>query len=307
VKVTVFVSTNQVVPGQDLTYVYDAAGNRVKTIINGTTTEYSTNDRNEYTTGGDVTYGYDKDGNLISQTGSSDTTSFAYNSLNELIKVVTPTDTWIYQYNALGERVAAIHNGEKITYVLDPTGLGNVIAAYDSSGNLVNDYAYGVGLVMQSGPNGADYYQFDALGSTVGLTDGSGNLANTYSYDPFGQQLSVANSVAKPFGFVGLFGVFTDPQTGLQLMRARFFDPAIGRFTAQDPLHQFVGNVNLYSYANNCPTTKVDPAGKFPIPTGWLTAIIVIVGLPIFAYCLRCYLSRKIQTAISYGQQPADT
>jgi YD repeat-containing protein len=42
-------STDPQIPGQDLTYVYDALGNRVRTIENGVTTEYTTNNMNQYT------------------------------------------------------------------------------------------------------------------------------------------------------------------------------------------------------------------------------------------------------------------
>ena len=60
----VFASTNPAVAGQDLAYFYDAAGNRTKTIINGVTTIYTTNNMNEYAQVGDAQYGYDADGNM---------------------------------------------------------------------------------------------------------------------------------------------------------------------------------------------------------------------------------------------------
>ena len=46
----VFASTNPTVPNQDLAYEYDAAGNRVRMIVNGVVTTYQANDLNEYTT-----------------------------------------------------------------------------------------------------------------------------------------------------------------------------------------------------------------------------------------------------------------
>jgi len=44
----VFTSTNATVANQDLTYVYDAAGNRTRTVENGVTTNYVTNSVNQY-------------------------------------------------------------------------------------------------------------------------------------------------------------------------------------------------------------------------------------------------------------------
>ena len=89
-------------------------GNRTQTIINGVTTNYTTNNLNEYTSTvrRTTTYKYDADGNLISQTDASGTTTYGYDSLNRLVSVTSPTDSWIYQYDALGNRVATIHNGQ---------------------------------------------------------------------------------------------------------------------------------------------------------------------------------------------------
>ena len=145
----VFVSTNPAIPSQSLAYTYDANGNRTQTVINGATTTYVTNNLNQYTTVGNTTYQYDKDGNLVSTTNTSGTTTYTYDSLNRLVSVTTPTDTWIYSYNALGQRVATIHNGQLTTNLIDPTGLGNVVGTYNSSGNVVADYTYGLGLVSE--------------------------------------------------------------------------------------------------------------------------------------------------------------
>ena len=54
-------------PNQDLQYVYDLAGNRTETIINGVTTTYVTNNMNQYTQIGSANLTYDADGNLIAR------------------------------------------------------------------------------------------------------------------------------------------------------------------------------------------------------------------------------------------------
>ena len=261
----VFASTNPAVSSQDLTYVYDAAGNRTQTIVDGVTTSYTTNNRNEYTTVGGTTYQYDADGNLISETDASGTTTFTYDALDELTKVVTPTDTWVYEYNALGERVAATHNGQGIAYVLDPTGTGSVIAAYDSSGHLVANYAYGLGLVSQTTPVGTDYYQFDAIGLTAGLTSSSGSLVNSYGYLPFGQTLYSSGTAGNPFQFVGQFGVMNDG-SGLDAMGFRNYSSSTGAFTSPDPLG--FQQPTIYSYAANDPEEFIDPLGLSALHIG---------------------------------------
>jgi len=42
--------------------------------------------------------------------------------------------------------------------------------------------------------------------------------------------------------------------------RARYYDPASGRFLSEDPIG-FSGGINFYEYAGNAPTMLVDPRG----------------------------------------------
>ncbi|HUU84812.1 MAG TPA: RHS repeat-associated core domain-containing protein, partial [Phycisphaerae bacterium] len=247
------------IPDQDLLYVYDAAGNRIRTISNGVTAEYTTNGVNQYTDVGGVTYTYDDDGNLVSKTEGGVTTTYTYNTENHLVRVETPTDVWAYTYDALGERIASTHNGEPINYVVDPIGFGDVAAEYDGEGNLIVRYDHGFGLISQTDALGnSAYYTFDALGSTSELTDEAGVVLNNYAYTPFGSVLGQFESVANTFQFVGEYGVMNE-SNGLEFMRARFFDPFAGRFVTSDPLR--IPGPNNYAYAVNNPLSFVDPIG----------------------------------------------
>src|SRR5207248_1117942 len=49
--------------------------------------------------------------------------------------------------------------------------------------------------------------------------------------------------------------------TGLYYFRARYYDPATGRFLSQDPLSFAIGDSNLYRYVGNSPANEVDPTG----------------------------------------------
>ena len=51
-----------------------------------------------------------------------------------------------------------------------------------------------------------------------------------------------------------------DAEVGLYYYRARYFDPALGRFISSDP-SGFVDGPNLFAYVGNKPTTYVDPFG----------------------------------------------
>lgn len=254
--------TSVVTPtNRTINYTYDAAGNRVGVTDSSTTTNYTSNNLNQYTNVGNALYTYDSDGNLISKTEGSQTSTYTYDAESRLVKVVTPSGTWDYQYDGLGNRVATILNGQRTEYLLDPTGLGDIVGEYSGS-TLVANYTHGLGLVSRVNGSNSNYYDADAIGSTVGLTATDGSYVNRYSYLPFGEDLTKVEGVANPFEYVGQWGVM-DEGNGLDFMRARFYDTGLGRFTSVDPLNLAGGTSNLYSYTVNQPTNAIDPTGEF--------------------------------------------
>lgn len=258
----VFTSTNPDIPSQDLSYEYDAAGNRVRTIVNGETTDYTTNTLNQYESAGTVVYDYDDDGNLISKTENGNTWTYDYNTENRLVRVVDGNGVETrYEYDALGNRTATIHDGQRTEYLIDPFGLGDVVAEYDGSGGLISRYTHGIGLVNRDDGTTNAFYDSNAIGSTVGLTDATGTQVNSYSYRPFGDEFAETESITNPFEFVGQWGVMEEAN-GLDFMRARFFDSNAGRFVSMDPIGFASGDTNLYRYAFNIPNTLVDPSGE---------------------------------------------
>jgi RHS repeat-associated protein len=253
-----FTSTNSSIANQDLQYVYDAAGNRIRTIVNGVTTNYATNNQNQYTTVGSATYTYDADGNLTKVVDGTRTWTYTYNDENKLIGAVTPEGTFSYEYDAFGNRVASVQNGQRTEYLLDPFGLGDVVGEYN--GSAATNYVHGIGLVGRFAGTNAAYYDSDLLGSTAGLTNSAGSYVNRYAYRPFGENLLTTEGVANPFEFVGQWGVM-DEASGLDFMQARFYNNGTGRFTTIDPVGLQGGDTNLYRYVGNNPVSFVDPSG----------------------------------------------
>ena len=252
--------------GSTIQYVYNAAGDRTEVINNGTATNSASNADNEITQVGSSTYTYDANGNLATVTDSSGTTTYTYNDLNELVSIANPDGSvQSFQYSPLGFMIgtstASGGSTSQTNYLVDPTGLGNVVAAYNGNGSLIADYNYGLGLVSQTGPNGAGYYDFDAAGNTVGITGSSGTYVNRYSYLPFGETTTIQAALPNPFTFAGQFGVM---QTGggLLLMRARAYAPALGQFVSNDPTGLAGGDTNLRRYVQNTPLQSIDPTGQ---------------------------------------------
>src|SRR5262249_48063251 len=98
----VFASTNDDVADQDLVYAYDPARNRVSEKVNGVTTLYAVNARNEDTQIGNSLLTSDGAGNLKSVTTGAAVTNYSYRADNRLSGIVSPTDSFSYTYNALG-------------------------------------------------------------------------------------------------------------------------------------------------------------------------------------------------------------
>ncbi|MBI4684599.1 MAG: RHS repeat-associated core domain-containing protein [Nitrospirae bacterium] len=130
--------------------------------------------------------------------------------------------------------------------------MNNVITKY---------YIHGAGLMAMVTPANEVYtYHYNAVGSTVAMSDSSQTIVNKYSYDPFGNILNQQETINQPFKFVGQHGVMTEPN-GFYYMRARYYDPNVGRFISEDPIGFEGGDVNLMAYASNNPILLIDPSG----------------------------------------------
>lgn len=269
----VFNSSNPAtIPNQDLAYIYDALGNRVRTIENGVTTEYTANNLNQYIQVGSTNYVFDADGNLIQEITSQGTNTFTYNDENRLTAVHNALGDWQYVYDSLGNRVTTTENGATTRYVIDPIGLGNVVGEYDSTGSLNAHYDHGLGLLSRTDAAGNPaYYTFDAIGNVQQLVTAAGTIANAYAYAPFGALLKRTESIPNPFQFVGQFGVIKDANDLIQ-MRSRFYKNVLGHFTSEDLIGIIKGDFNLRRYAFNNPNQYIDPNGQNLLLAGAIVA-----------------------------------
>lgn len=260
----VFTSTNPNIADQDLRYEYDAAGNRKRTIANGVTTDYQVNGLNQYTQVGDTTYLFDADGNLIQANSPAGATTYTYDDENRLTGVARGADTWSYVYDGLGNRVSSTHNGVTTHYVTDPVGLGNLVGEYDANGGLLARYDHGYTLLSATSAGQTSYYSFDGSGNVATLTNAAGALAGQRVDDPFGNGIFSSGSAAGVFGFLGAYGL-SGESNGLVFGRARYYDPALGRYVSTEPLR--LPGDGLYLYASNDPIGHADANGLLGVGT----------------------------------------
>lgn len=112
--------------------------------------------------------------------------------------------------------------------------------------------------------DGEMYFHHDALGSVSALSDADGELLRRFDYEPFGTLRASTEAVpGAPSTDMMFGGEQYDSETGLYYLRARYYDPGLGRFTQTDPLAPSLTDpfVSAYAYANNQPTSLVDPSG----------------------------------------------
>ena len=120
-------------------------------------------------------------------------------------------------------------------------------------------------LISQYRDGETSFYHFDGQGSTRALTDPSQNVTDTYVYDAWGEEVDRTGTTENPFQWIGTIGYFRDSETGAYYVRARVFQPGLGRWLTRDPAG-FTDELNLYKYANNRPIILVDPTGLQPPP-----------------------------------------
>ena len=259
-------------------------GNRTSLTSTGSenyTTEYVYDDNNRLITetksagaDGNVTsYTYDANGNTLTKSvvdgenGISGTT-YEYNLIGQQTKSTTNGKSVCYSYNAQGIRTAKVTSNRYTSYYLDAAN----VAAEDVNGNITS-YIRGINLIASISEGGTYYYTFNAHGDVVGLMNESNQLAKSYDYDAFGVEKNPSSEDSNPFRYCG---EYYDVETGTYYLRARYYDPRIGRFTQQDKVN-YVKNklpngnevidplsLNLYVYCVNSPLMLCDLSGLSP-------------------------------------------
>jgi RHS repeat-associated protein len=261
-RLTALLYRNALGPLGDLTYSYDAAGNRTgvggsfaRTLAPDAVTGATYDAANRLLTFGSQTATADANGNLATLTDASGVTTYTWDARDRLVGLSGPGLTANFTYDALGRRLAKTVNGETTQYAYDGLDVTQELGAggpVDSLGTLSIDEP----LVRGS----SEFFLADALGSVVALTDATGTLGTEYTYEPFGRTVAAGVASTNPFQYTGR----EHDATGLYYYRARYYHPGLQRFVSEDPLGLTTGDTNLYAYARNAPTTFNDPGGLSP-------------------------------------------
>jgi len=252
---------------------------------------------------GITTYDYDSAGNLIKKQTPRGTWIYRWNGAGRLEQVERPDgDIVRFAYDALGRRISKTFRGETTYWIWDgnnplhewrvadpkappappaPEGAKEAAStrrdaeqsANPSTGPPANPVPDDL-ITWLFDPNsfapmaklvGQDRYAIitDHLGSPIAMADESGNRVWAAEYNPYGQLRAwLGDRQACPFRFPGQY---EDAETGLYYNRFRYYDPAAGQYTAQDPIG-LAGGLRLYEYAADV-LISGDPLGLSKRPS----------------------------------------
>ncbi|MCK7473137.1 MAG: hypothetical protein MZV49_05735 [Rhodopseudomonas palustris] len=210
---------------------------------------------------GETEYAYDADGNLTSHKDRQGTTRYAYDAEGRLATVTLPNGASVsYGYGPFGERIWREEDGQRTH---SPPQTATICCRNSTSASRLAP-ATSMPVWMRRWCARAEgrrqFLHQDATRTVIALSDEAGRIVARPSFDAFGNRRSERDA-----GFPLGFGARPlDPATGLYDMRARFYDPASGRFVSPDPLPGSIADpVSLapYLYARANPLSFADPFG----------------------------------------------
>ena len=176
--------------------------------------------------------------------------------------------------HALGRRVSTTTLEGTIRHVYDGV---QCIADVDADGDVVVSYTWGAGIdnLLATRIGGETYYPLtDIQGTVWGYVDSATNIVARFEYDAWGNILSAISSVSALARNRYRFQCREwSAATGLINFRARWYDPATGRWLSKDPIG-LSGGLNLYAFCGDDLMNYRDPFGRIPFfiypnPPGW--------------------------------------
>jgi RHS repeat-associated protein len=147
-----------------------------------------------------------------------------------------------------------------------PSGYAQRLAEQGEDGEGDRAYLHGLHPIAEVAPVRMRYALVDGHGSVRGQVEEGGSLAGPRSFDAFGSQLPGRVAMEGEAGYeaVGYAGEFYDPASGLQDLRARQYEPHLGRFRTMDSYEgrqELPAGLHKYVYCQNEPVNRTDPSG----------------------------------------------
>ena len=252
---------------------YDAAGNRIRRETEQEITTYHYDNCNrlqelhrEYKNTETSTaqpqiirYTYDRQGNMLSEGEKK----YSYDSFGRMVRAEVPVESpgtrefqvQINRYDGEGLRHEMEENGRLIKFLYNED---REVVAEETGNGTITRYIRGLGIISSDSEEAKTYYHYvsDEQGSITHVLSEDAEILNHYSYDAFGNIIQKTEKVENRFCYNG---EMLDPVTQQYYLRARFYNPVIGRFTQEDTYYG--DGLNLYQYCQANPIGYVDPSG----------------------------------------------
>ncbi len=257
-------------PARSESFAYDLDGNLAET---GAVTGGAFDAADQLLSSSGGIYEYDSLGNLATTEGSDgsrletqhDASSrivglAEYDSAGALVREVE------FICDALGRRIKI--GGAETTYRV--FAFDNMIAVGQSDGGPATETRYLVGTALDDVfaarvAGQVRYLHRDEIGNVRLVSDAAGTVIAADSYSLYGRPVMSTGTNDTDLGFTARPA---DADTGLVDLRARLYDPALGRFDGRDPVSSLAAGMSLYAYANDSPLSFVDPSGQKPEKPG---------------------------------------
>lgn len=178
---------------------------------------------------------------------------FSYNSRHQQIRVEAENGSiQENRYDAENLRFELLEDGRKNGFVYHNGEL------LHEEGREGQETSYHLGLGTDALQRGQElsYYHRDEQRSTAFITSGQGGTRNSYQYDAFGAELESVEQLSDRIRYIGQQ---YDGLTGQYYLRARYYNPVLGRFMQEDTY--WGDGLNLYAYCGNNPMVYCDPSG----------------------------------------------
>lgn len=229
---------------------------------------------------------YDARGRIATRGTDRGTERFVHDAAGRLLRREGPAGATRYGWDVFGRLVSvASSRGESVAYtydpfdrlatrvVTDPAGVatttrfvweGSRLLAELGPSGAVRQWVHGPGLDeplayrdVVAGEAGAwTFLHGDELGHVLAYSDEAGRRVDRTTFSPWGE-VEQAPAAGRPVLFSGRL---VDPITGLVHLRARWYDPTLGRFVSPDPAG-LDGGPNAFTYVRNDPLRRIDPLG----------------------------------------------
>jgi RHS repeat-associated protein len=250
--------------GAPETYSYDRVGNRVEVTRGGESKTYSYDSACQLVSCSDgTTYAYDLFGNLVSETKGEDEESYSYDPLLRLSSFRDASGEVAFSYDSLGRMARRAKGEEALLYRYDGSSF-EPIQELDSQGETLSSFTLALDgtPLAERGTEGTSFLALNPHSDLAFALSSSGLLKGMKIYSPWGEEL--ASTLPSPLGFQH---DYTDPDSGLVFMQARWYSPELSSFLSPDPKPgeptDPLGR-NPYPYCSDDPVNRLDPTGETP-------------------------------------------